>query len=343
MELKDKLQMLMARHALNGQKLARFIPRERFGDLADSPGEVAPGLDNAFRLARSVGVTLDYLADDSLDVEPPRPEDHLSPEERRVLALAQKIGCSQVMTILENIRFLGYEVAMSRLVGGKPIIEVDKEMGDIRPGMSAARRYGVQCLSSRQLRDGLSRLGSVAGAEGPASKLLALTARRDQEILPVLGDRAAGDLQALTFHLIDDLLVGHRALLVFLGDDFEQLLLDRVPGDLVAVGRGGSAAEEPLERENPARGLNPFVVNGPAHRRDVDADSVGDLLHLERLDEFRALVEEVLLVLDDGPGHLQAACFAAARSSRSASGPTGSSSGCTRESPGQVCLFRSSF
>jgi transcriptional regulator with XRE-family HTH domain len=143
MELKDKLQMLMARHALNGQKLARS---SRVSDSEISrilQGKSRPGLDNAFRLARSVGVTLDYLADDSLDVEPPRPEDHLSAEERRVLSLAQKIGCSQVITILENIRFLGYEVAMSRLVGGKPIIEVDKEAADHRPGIPAA---GVQAV-----------------------------------------------------------------------------------------------------------------------------------------------------------------------------------------------------
>jgi transcriptional regulator with XRE-family HTH domain len=138
MELKDKLQMLMARHALNGQKLARS---SRVSDSEISrilQGKSRPGLDNAFRLARSVGVTLDYLADDSLDIEPPRPEDHLSADERRVLSLAQKIGCSHVITILENIRFLGYEVAMSRLVGGKPIIEVDKEMGESRPSMTAA-------------------------------------------------------------------------------------------------------------------------------------------------------------------------------------------------------------
>jgi transcriptional regulator with XRE-family HTH domain len=132
MELKDKLQMLMARAALNGQKLARL---SRVSDSEISrilQGKSRPGLDNAFRLARSVGVTLDYLADDSLDVEPPKPDDHLSSDERRILTLAQKVGCSQVVTILENIRFLGYEVAMSRLVGGKPIIEVDKEIGELR-------------------------------------------------------------------------------------------------------------------------------------------------------------------------------------------------------------------
>ena len=136
-----------------------FVQRERFGDLADPPGEVAAGLDNAFRLARSVGVTLDYLADDSLDVEPPRPEDHLSAEERKVLSLAQKIGCSQVITILENIRFLGYEVAMSRLVGGKPIIEVDKEVGDNRPVMTPPAMAASASLASGQFRDGLNRSG----------------------------------------------------------------------------------------------------------------------------------------------------------------------------------------
>ena len=169
MELKDKLQMLMARHALNGQKLARS---SRVSDSEISrilQGKSRPGLDNAFRLARSVGVTLDYLADDSLDVEPPRPEDHLSPEERRILSLAQKIGCSQVITILENIRFLGYEVAMSRLVGGKPIIEVDKEVGDIRPGMPPPRCVGRRCIAARQFRDRLKRLAGATARCGKPS------------------------------------------------------------------------------------------------------------------------------------------------------------------------------
>src|SRR5260370_26323520 len=114
MELKDKLQMLMARAALNGQKLARM------SQVSDSEisrilqGKSRPGLDNAFRLAKSVGVSLDYLADDDLDTEPPQPADNLAPEERKLLLIAQKIGVSEVLTILENVRFLGYDVAMSR-------------------------------------------------------------------------------------------------------------------------------------------------------------------------------------------------------------------------------------
>jgi transcriptional regulator with XRE-family HTH domain len=127
MVLKEKLQMLMARNGLNGQKLAR---RSQVSDSEISrilQGKSRPGLDNAFRLAKSVNVSLDYLADDELDTEPPQPVDHVTPEERRVLTVAEKIGYHEALTLLENIRFLGYEVAMSRLVGGKPSIEIEKE------------------------------------------------------------------------------------------------------------------------------------------------------------------------------------------------------------------------
>jgi transcriptional regulator with XRE-family HTH domain len=138
MILKDKLQVLMARYGLNGQKLARL------SQVSDSEisrilqGKSRPGLDNAFRLAKAVNVSLDYLADDTLDTEPPQPADHLSPEERKLLTVAQKVGYSEVITLLENIRFLGYEVAMSRLVGGKPVIEIEKDGVDARPAVGMA-------------------------------------------------------------------------------------------------------------------------------------------------------------------------------------------------------------
>jgi hypothetical protein len=53
------------------------------------------------------------------------------------------------------------------------------------------------------------------------SELPALAARGDEQILAILRDRAAGDLEPLFAHFIDDLLVGERALFIFLGDDFE--------------------------------------------------------------------------------------------------------------------------
>jgi transcriptional regulator with XRE-family HTH domain len=133
MELKTKLQTLMARKGLNGQKLARL------SQVSDSEisrilqGKSRPGLDNALRLARAVGVSLDFLADDEIEVEPSAPADPLSPEERKILNIVPKVGPPEALTILENVRFLGYEVAMSRLVGAKPVIETDKEATDARP------------------------------------------------------------------------------------------------------------------------------------------------------------------------------------------------------------------
>jgi transcriptional regulator with XRE-family HTH domain len=144
MELKTKLQTLMARKGLNGQRLARL------SQVSDSEisrilqGKSRPGLDNALRLARAVGVSLDYLADDEIEVEPAAPADPLSVEERKILNLIPKLGCPEALTILENARFLGYEIAMSRLVGAKPVIEVEKDMTDTRlpssaPSIIAAR------------------------------------------------------------------------------------------------------------------------------------------------------------------------------------------------------------
>ena len=60
----------MARQGLNGQKLAQ---RSKVSDSEISrilAGKSRPGLENAFRLARAVGVSLDYLADDALEIDP---------------------------------------------------------------------------------------------------------------------------------------------------------------------------------------------------------------------------------------------------------------------------------
>ena len=149
MELKIKLQNLMTRRGLNGQKLARL------SQVSDSEisrilqGKSRPGLDNALRLAQAVGVSLDYLADDRLDAEPTEPPDTLSAEERKVLGVIQKMGCSEMLTILETVRFLGYEVAMSRLVGAKPVIEIaDKEAPDIRPSLTSPAAVSARTNSA---------------------------------------------------------------------------------------------------------------------------------------------------------------------------------------------------
>ena len=123
-KLKDKLLTEMTRQGLNGQKLAQ---RSKVSDSEISrilSGQSTPGLENAFRLARTIGVSLDFLADDLLEVDPLKATDPLSTDERRVLDLAQHIGLARSLLLLENIRYLGYETALQRLLVAKPRIEV---------------------------------------------------------------------------------------------------------------------------------------------------------------------------------------------------------------------------
>src|SRR5208283_1388139 len=91
------------------------------------------------------------------------------------------------------------------------------------------------------------------------SELLALAAGWNVQSLAVLGHRSPGDLETLAAHFIDDFLIGERILLILLGDDLEQFLLDGIPGDLFAVRRHRSATEEALELKDSPWRLNPFV------------------------------------------------------------------------------------
>lgn len=122
MELKEKLHAQMTRLGLNGQKLARI------SGVSDSEisrilnGKSRPGLENAFRLAKAMGVSLDYLADDALDADPLAHADPLTPDERDVLDLARGIGLTRSSRILENIRIIGYETAMRRLLEARSAI-----------------------------------------------------------------------------------------------------------------------------------------------------------------------------------------------------------------------------
>jgi transcriptional regulator with XRE-family HTH domain len=145
--LKDKLLTAMAQQGLNGQKLAQ---RSRVSDSEISrilSGQSTPGLENAFRLARAVGVSLDFLADDALEVDPLRTTDPLSTEERRVLDLVQRVGSARAILLLENISFIGYETAMQRLLGAKPVIELD--LGDeARPVVPAVPAGAIPATRS---------------------------------------------------------------------------------------------------------------------------------------------------------------------------------------------------
>jgi transcriptional regulator with XRE-family HTH domain len=139
-KLKDKLLTEMARQGLNGQRLAQ---RSKVSDSEISrilSGQSTPGLENAFRLARAVGVSVDFLADDSLETDPLTATDTVSPDERRLLDVVEQIGLPRALLLLENIRYIGFETSMKRLLmTGKPVVEVDREREDDQrpPAVSA--------------------------------------------------------------------------------------------------------------------------------------------------------------------------------------------------------------
>ena len=118
----EKLGQKILQLGLNGQKLARR------SDVSDSEisrimnGKSLPGLENAIALARAVGVSLDYLADDGLDDDPNLPAESADEREATVQRLAREIGYKQAEYILEYTRIVGYNVAMHRLVEAKPVV-----------------------------------------------------------------------------------------------------------------------------------------------------------------------------------------------------------------------------
>ena len=113
---------------LNQQRLSRA------SGVSDSEvsrilgGKSQPGLENALKLARAVGVSLDYLADDTLEEIPAAPAAPPtgSPWDEELLEIARELGMRNAAHLLSNARFLGVELALKRLLGvvEKPIIEV---------------------------------------------------------------------------------------------------------------------------------------------------------------------------------------------------------------------------
>jgi transcriptional regulator with XRE-family HTH domain len=127
MRFDEKLRKQMLIQGLNQQRLSRA------SGVSDSEvsrilgGKSQPGLEIALKLARAVGVSLDYLADDSLDDEPPASAGaSVAPQEEELLEIGRELGLRNAANLLSNARFLGVELAFRRLLGivEKPVIEV---------------------------------------------------------------------------------------------------------------------------------------------------------------------------------------------------------------------------
>lgn len=121
MHLDEKLHKQMLLKGLNGQKLARLSLVSDSEISRILGGKSLPGLENAFRLAKAVGVSLDYLADDTLEAEPAKSGDVLTDAERSLLRTAKDLGTREASQILEVARFVGYEAAMRRLLDAKDV------------------------------------------------------------------------------------------------------------------------------------------------------------------------------------------------------------------------------
>jgi len=135
--------------------------------------------------------------------------------------------------------------------------------------------------------------------------LSALAGGGDGELGAVLGDSAAFDLDAGLLELRDDLVVAEGLALILGIDDLLDLGLDAVPAEGLSVGELCAAGEEPAQREDPARGLNPLFIDGAADGGGVAAEAGGQIAHAQDLEMLLALVKEVALRLDDGLGDLE--------------------------------------
>ena len=120
----EKLGQRLLQLGLNQQKLAN---RSHVSDSEISrimTGKSLPGLENAISLARAVQVSLDYLADDQLDVDPSQAikNPSLNEKDAEILRFAQDLGYDDAAFILRTSKYLGAEVALSRLLDAKPVV-----------------------------------------------------------------------------------------------------------------------------------------------------------------------------------------------------------------------------
>jgi transcriptional regulator with XRE-family HTH domain len=123
MKYAEKLYRQLVRLGWNQQKLSRT------SGVSDSEvsrilaGKSNPGLENAFRLAKAVGLSLDFMANEELTEDPRMEMAGLSDQQRELLNVANAVGIRQTAQVLDIIQHLGYELALRRLIDARPTIE----------------------------------------------------------------------------------------------------------------------------------------------------------------------------------------------------------------------------
>jgi len=118
MKLEEKLYKQMILLNLTQQALARKagVSDSEVSRLLHGQSK-RPGLQNVARLAKALEVSLDYLADDSLDEDPFGPATALSDAERALLDRARELGIREALMVLDATRIQGFDLAIRRLYG----------------------------------------------------------------------------------------------------------------------------------------------------------------------------------------------------------------------------------
>jgi transcriptional regulator with XRE-family HTH domain len=116
--LARKLDRRMAQLGLSQQALAQKsgVSDSEVSRLLKGQSK-RPGLHNILRLARALDVSVDFLADDTLQEDPRVDRPEIPPEEESLLELVRAIGGREVAMILDATRILGFETAIRRLYG----------------------------------------------------------------------------------------------------------------------------------------------------------------------------------------------------------------------------------
>ena len=134
---------------------------------------------------------------------------------------------------------------------------------------------------------------------GCAASGAALRRAGNAEASAVLGDRPAGDGEALLLEQLGKPLVRKRIRLVLPFDEGREPFVDDLLRDLLARSGRDAGREEAAQLDRAARRRRVLVVHRARDRRVVDADLVRDLLHRERAEPLEPLLEKAGLRVED--------------------------------------------
>ena len=99
----DKLQKLCALRGLDQSALAQKVNLSKSSISRILSGAQEPKLRLAFDLAKALGVTLDYLVDDSPEVGPSDQLIMLSEDEVAILKIVRRLGRNEAFDRLLNV------------------------------------------------------------------------------------------------------------------------------------------------------------------------------------------------------------------------------------------------